>query len=88
MIDYYKIDEIGSNYIPTVYNPHSIVTNPDEYYDGIARKQTELLYIYQDKQKKLLDEQKKKNEKAMQIEKQKESQTKKKTYWDSTTKDQ
>jgi hypothetical protein len=36
----------------------------------------------------MLEEQKKKNEKAMQIEKHKEAQPKKKTYWDSTTKDQ
>ncbi len=42
MIEYYKIEEIASNYPGHIYNPYSVVTSPEEYFDSINRKQNEM----------------------------------------------
>ena len=42
MIEFYKIEEIGSNYPGDIYNPYSVVTSQEEYFDNINRKQNEI----------------------------------------------
>jgi len=42
VIEFYKIEEIGSNYPGDIYNPYSVVTSHEEYFDYINRKQNEI----------------------------------------------
>ena len=46
VVDYYSLDEIGTNYPQSVYNPHSHA--PDDFFEEIAHRQTQLLQQQQD----------------------------------------
>eukprot|EP00743_Colponemidia_sp_Colp-15_P011007 GILK01012215.1.p1 GENE.GILK01012215.1~~GILK01012215.1.p1 ORF type:complete len:217 (-),score=26.00 GILK01012215.1:149-799(-) len=39
IVSFYDIDEIGSNYPPDIFDPHTVATDPSEFYDGIAERQ-------------------------------------------------
>ena len=41
MIDFFDLDEIGSNYPKNVYNPHKLEAG--DYFEELAKRQTELL---------------------------------------------
>jgi hypothetical protein len=37
------LEEIGSNFPHEIYNPYNIVSNPEEYYDHILKRQNDLV---------------------------------------------
>lgn len=39
---FYDIEEYGSNYPESILDPKRIAEDPSEFYDGIARRQTEM----------------------------------------------
>jgi hypothetical protein len=41
IVDYYNLDEIGTNYPKEVYNPHG--KQPEDFFEEIAKTQTLLL---------------------------------------------
>lgn len=62
MITHYKIDEYGSNLNKEIFNQNAVISGPDDYFEGIIRKQNELVIEFQKKQKMLLAKQKEKEE--------------------------
>ena len=40
-VDFYKIDEIGSNFEKDVFDPYNVAKSENDYYKGIADRQIE-----------------------------------------------
>lgn len=40
-IEFFKVDEIGSNYPKEIFDPHNVALDKDDYFDGIVKKQIE-----------------------------------------------
>jgi len=51
---HYKIDEYGSNLNKEILNQNTVISGPDDYFEGIIRKQNELVIEFQKKQKLLI----------------------------------
>lgn len=74
IINFYKIDEYGSNLTKEIYNANSTISGPDDYFEGIIRKQNELVVEF-NKNRKLMEEKKKRKlEREKEKEKERENE--------------
>jgi hypothetical protein len=42
-VDFFKIDEVGSNMDKNKYNPHSVAQDKDDYFEGIVKRQLDFM---------------------------------------------